>query len=103
MRKLTAIIHQCEAAEGGFTATCPEVPGANGQGETREECLEDLALAVKLILDFNQEDAPDDGSEEISLCDATALEGAQMFDRMEEEDSMASTAPPPVRIPPFSE
>lgn len=27
-----------------------EVPGANGQGETEEECLRDLMAAVKLAL-----------------------------------------------------
>ena len=29
---------------------CPEVPGANGQGENLEECRESLKEAVKLIL-----------------------------------------------------
>ena len=41
----------------GFWATCLEVPGANGQGETREECLQNLAEGVKLILELNEEDA----------------------------------------------
>lgn len=31
------------APEGGFWAICPEVPGANGQGETLEETRELLA------------------------------------------------------------
>ncbi len=57
MRKLTAIIHAGEADEGGFWATCLEVPGANGQGGTREECLQNLADAVKLILECNEEEA----------------------------------------------
>lgn len=34
-----------------------EAPGANGQGDTREECLEDLAQVVKLILEINREEA----------------------------------------------
>ena len=54
---MTAIIHAGEPDEGGFWATCLEVPGANGQGETREECLRDLAAAVKLILEVNEEEA----------------------------------------------
>ena len=29
---------------------CPEVPGANGQGQTVEECRQNLAAAVELIL-----------------------------------------------------
>ncbi|MFZ4556945.1 MAG: type II toxin-antitoxin system HicB family antitoxin, partial [Pseudanabaena sp.] len=36
MKNLTAIIEQAE--EGGYFAYCPEVSGANGQGETIEEC-----------------------------------------------------------------
>ena len=57
MRNLTAILHRGEPDEGGFWATCLEVPGANGQGETKEECLRDLAAAVKLVLEVNEEEA----------------------------------------------
>jgi predicted RNase H-like HicB family nuclease len=57
MRNLTAILHRGGADEGGFWATCLEVPGANGQGETEEECLRDLAAAVSLILEVNEEEA----------------------------------------------
>lgn len=38
------------APEGGFWAICPEVPGANGQGETLEDVKENLKEAVRLIL-----------------------------------------------------
>lgn len=31
-------------------AYCPEVPGANGQGRTKDEARESLAEAIKLIL-----------------------------------------------------
>ena len=34
-----------------WVATCPEVPGANGQGSTREDCLKNLEEAIELILD----------------------------------------------------
>lgn len=37
-------------------AFCAEVPGANGQGQTREECLQNLAAAIKLILDHRREE-----------------------------------------------
>ena len=57
MRRLTAIIHQGEANEGGFWATCLEVPGANGQGETKDECLANLAQAVHLLLETEREEA----------------------------------------------
>ena len=29
----------------------PEVPGANGQGRTIEECKEDLSKAIELVLE----------------------------------------------------
>ena len=51
MKKLTAIVHHGEPDEGGFWATCLEVPGANGQGETKEECLADLKNAIQLLLE----------------------------------------------------
>jgi predicted RNase H-like HicB family nuclease len=56
MKKLTAIIHRGEPAEGGYWATCLEVPGANGQGETREECLQNLKEAIQLLLETEREE-----------------------------------------------
>ena len=56
MKKLTAIIHHGEPDEGGFWATCLEVPGANGQGETKEECLGNLKQAIELLLDTEREE-----------------------------------------------
>ncbi len=40
-----------------FTAFCPEVPGANGQGQTKAKCLESLAEAIKLMLKIQEEEA----------------------------------------------
>ena len=37
-------------------AYCPEVPGANGQGKTKDEARESLAQAVALILEDRRED-----------------------------------------------
>jgi predicted RNase H-like HicB family nuclease len=39
-----------------FIAYCPEIPGANGQGRTKEECLESLSDAIALILEDRRED-----------------------------------------------
>jgi len=39
-----------------FVGWCPQVPGANGQGLTHEECRENLAAAVALILEDRLED-----------------------------------------------
>jgi predicted RNase H-like HicB family nuclease len=40
-----------------YIAYCPEVPGANGQGRTVDECRESLAQAIALILEDRREDA----------------------------------------------
>jgi len=40
-----------------FVAYCPEIPGANGQGKTKAECLKSLSEAVDLILVDRRDDA----------------------------------------------
>ena len=40
-----------------FIAYCPEIPGANGQGRTKEECLKSLSDAIHLILEDRLQDA----------------------------------------------
>ena len=52
--EFTAIIEP--APEGGFWAICPEVPGANGQGETIEETKNSLRQAIELILEDRKAD-----------------------------------------------
>ena len=52
--EFTAIIE--EAPEGGYWAICPEVPGANGQGETVEEAKVSLREAIRLVLEDRLED-----------------------------------------------
>ena len=39
-----------------YIGYCPEVPGANGQGETLDECRESLKAAIQLILEDRAED-----------------------------------------------
>ena len=60
--EFTAIIET--APEGGFWAICPEVPGANGQGETIEEAKISLRQAIELIFEDRRADIlrglPDD-------------------------------------------
>jgi len=43
-------------AARSFIAFCPEIPGANGQGKTKEEAIESLSQAVALILQDRRED-----------------------------------------------
>ena len=40
-----------------FIGYCPEVPGANGQGRTPDECRHNLAEAIALILEDRRQDA----------------------------------------------
>ena len=40
-----------------FVAYCPEIPGANGQGKTKAECLKSLSEAIDLILEDRRDDA----------------------------------------------
>ena len=50
----TAVIETAE--EGGYWAVCPEVPEANGQGETIEEVRQDLIAAIERVLLDRRED-----------------------------------------------
>jgi predicted RNase H-like HicB family nuclease len=52
--EFTAIIES--APEGGYWAVCPEVSGANGQGETVEEARQSLIEAIELILEDRRAD-----------------------------------------------
>ncbi|QDU90077.1 hypothetical protein Pla175_34770 [Pirellulimonas nuda] len=59
--EFTAIVEQ----DGEwFLAYSPEVPGANGQGKSRDEALASLRDAIALVLDDRREDGlrgvPDD-------------------------------------------
>jgi predicted RNase H-like HicB family nuclease len=40
-----------------FIAYCAEVPGANGQSKSREECLANLREAITLILEHRREES----------------------------------------------
>jgi predicted RNase H-like HicB family nuclease len=51
--EFTAVIER----EGDwYIAYCPEIPGANGQGRTVEECRANLIEAIRLILNDRRED-----------------------------------------------
>lgn len=64
--EFTAIIEQ----DGDwYIAYCPVIPGANGQGRTKPEVLQNLSEAIALILEVRREDGlkgvPDDAIREI--------------------------------------
>jgi predicted RNase H-like HicB family nuclease len=52
-----------------YVAYCAEVPGANGQGKSQEECLDNLREAITLILDHRREESlrslPPDARQEL--------------------------------------
>jgi predicted RNase H-like HicB family nuclease len=39
-----------------YIGYCPEIPGANGQGRTQDECRANLAEAIALILEDRREE-----------------------------------------------
>ena len=51
--EFTAII---ERDGDWYIAYCPEIPGANGQGTTKEEARASLVEAIALILEDRRED-----------------------------------------------
>lgn len=70
-----------ERDEEWFIGFCPEVPGANGQGQTLEECRENLSQAVALLLEDRREEGmrgiPGDAILETVTVDTVAVEIAQ--------------------------
>jgi len=36
--------------EGGFTATCVEIPGASSEGETKAEALDNVSDAIREVI-----------------------------------------------------
>jgi len=67
--EFTAII---EKDGDWYIAYCPEVPGANGQGKTIDECKESLAAAISLILEDRRRDTMR-GLPEDAICDIIAV------------------------------
>jgi predicted RNase H-like HicB family nuclease len=64
--EFTAIIEQ----DGDWLiAYCPEIPGANGQGRTKEEAKKSLTEAIELILEDRREEGirgvPEDAIKEV--------------------------------------
>ena len=51
--EFTAVVEQ---DENWFVAYSPEIPGANGQGRTKDEAIESLRDAILLILKDRRED-----------------------------------------------
>ena len=64
--EFTAIVEQ----DGSwYIASCAEVPGANGQGKSREECLASLREGIALIVEHRRQESlralPPDAKQEL--------------------------------------
>ena len=66
--EFTAIVEQDGPWYIGY---CAEVPGANGQGKSREECIANLRQAIALILEHRREESfrslPPDADKELVI------------------------------------
>lgn len=52
--RFTVIIESCE--EGGYFATCPVFPGCHVEGESYEETISEMRLAINaFIADYKEE------------------------------------------------
>ena len=64
--EFTAVI---ERDEDWYVAHCLEIPGAHGQGKTREDALDNLAEAILLHLEMRRDDGlrgvPQDARREV--------------------------------------
>jgi predicted RNase H-like HicB family nuclease len=47
--KYTIIMEKEE--EGGYSAQCLELPGAISQGESKEEAIDNIKIAIELVLE----------------------------------------------------
>ena len=56
-----------------YVAYCPEVPGANGQGRTKDEARKSLVDGISLVLEDRREDAFRDLPTEAE-CDVVVVE-----------------------------
>jgi predicted RNase H-like HicB family nuclease len=65
-----------ERDEDWFISYCPEVPGANGQGRSKNEARESLAEAIALVLEDRREEGlkgvPAEAEREVILVEVRA-------------------------------
>jgi len=67
--EFTAII---EKDNDWYIAYCAEIPGANGQGKTKVECIKNLSEDIDLILEDRRENSLRSISEN-SFCESVAV------------------------------
>jgi antitoxin HicB len=53
--EFTVILEECE--EGGYTVTCPALPGCVSEGDTYEEALQNIKEAIEGYLEAMEKQA----------------------------------------------
>jgi len=53
--EFTVILEECE--EGGYTVTCPALPGCVSEGDTNEEALQNIKEAIEGYLEAMEKQA----------------------------------------------
>lgn len=53
--EFTVILEECE--EGGYTVTCPALPGCVSEGDTHEEALQNVKEAIAGYLEAMEKQA----------------------------------------------
>lgn len=84
--ELTAIVRR---SEGGFVASCAEVPGTEIEAATEQEALESLVEAVSIVFEVNRNESMRDLGGEFKRCtivlDFDDLDEANLLQVDEEE------------------
>ena len=72
-----------ERDEKWFIGSCPEVPGANGQGRTLMSCARNLAQAVALMLDDEDSPVQSSTSVDVSIAGRPHIYNVEMIESWE--------------------
>ena len=95
MQQITAVVHHGQSGEGGFWATCMEVPGAHGQGETKAECLADLKKSVQFLMRTKRDMSRVDSARKLWESTLPEMAGAAWLHSLSAANNPVS--PPPAR------
>ncbi len=58
MKRFVAVVFE-DPEDGGYVARVPAVPGVAGQGETEEEAYRDVGEALRVLLEYLEEEGLD--------------------------------------------
>jgi predicted RNase H-like HicB family nuclease len=58
VKRFVAVVFE-DPEDGGYVARVPAVPGVAGQGETEEEAYRDVGEALRVLLEYLEEEGLD--------------------------------------------